>query len=79
MAIATFVVVLRHRPRRRSLVVLAAVLGLGVPAQAVLGGVTVLTDLNPWVVSAHLMFSLAMIARRRGVRADGSTSWMTRL
>ena len=37
------------------------VLALGVPAQAVLGGITVLTDLNPWTVSLHLLLSMAMI------------------
>ena len=36
-------------------------LALGIPAQAVVGGITVLTDLNPWVVSFHLLVSLAMI------------------
>jgi cytochrome c oxidase assembly protein subunit 15 len=46
---------------RRSLVRLALVLALGVPAQAVVGGVTVLTDLNPWVVAFHLLVSMAMI------------------
>ena len=41
---------------------LAFVLALGIPgAQAIIGGVTVLTDLNPWVVSFHLLCSLAMI------------------
>ena len=35
---------------------------LGVPAQAVLGGITVLTDLNPWTVALHLMVSMAMIS-----------------
>jgi len=62
VAIATWLVVIRYRPRRRSLVVLATLLALSVPAQAVLGGLTVLTDLNPWVVSSHLLFSLAIIA-----------------
>ncbi len=62
VAVATWVVVVRYRPRRRPLVVLATLLALSVPAQAVLGGVTVLTHLNPWVVSTHLMFSLAIIA-----------------
>ncbi|MBA2639708.1 MAG: COX15/CtaA family protein [Nocardioidaceae bacterium] len=37
-------------------------LALGVPAQALLGGVTVLTDLNPWVVALHLMLSMLLIA-----------------
>ena len=42
--------------------VLAFWLALGIPAQAVVGGITVLTDLNPWVVSFHLLVSLAMIS-----------------
>ncbi|MGZ4489085.1 MAG: COX15/CtaA family protein, partial [Nocardioides sp.] len=29
--------------------------------QAVIGGITVLTDLNPWVVSFHLLCSMAII------------------
>jgi len=33
-----------------------------IPAQAVLGGITVLTDLNPWVVSLHLVISLAIVS-----------------
>ena len=37
-------------------------LGLSVPAQAVLGGITVLTDLNPWVVAFHLLFSMGIIS-----------------
>ena len=42
-------------------VVLSTVVALGVPAQAVVGGITVLTDLNPWIVSFHLLVSMAMI------------------
>lgn len=41
---------------------LAAVALAGIPAQAVLGGVSVLTHLNPWVVSGHLLLSMAIIA-----------------
>jgi cytochrome c oxidase assembly protein subunit 15 len=59
VAIATFVVAWRYG--RRSLTRLALVLALGVPAQAVIGGITVLTDLNPWIVAFHLLVSLAMI------------------
>ena len=40
---------------------LATVIALGVPAQALIGGVTVLTDLNPWIVSFHLLVSMAII------------------
>lgn len=59
VAIATFVAALRHG--RRSVVRLSVLLGLGVPAQALIGGVTVLTDLNPWIVAFHLLVSMAMI------------------
>ena len=47
---------------RRDLLRLSVVLGLAIPAQAVLGGITVLTDLNPWVVSFHLLLSLAIVS-----------------
>ena len=59
VAVATFLAALRAG--RPALTRLALVLGLGVPAQAVLGGITVLTGLNPWTVSLHLLLSLAMI------------------
>jgi heme a synthase len=62
IAVATWVAAMRARPRRRSLRVLATVLALGIPGQALIGGVTVLTDLNPWVVSLHLVLSMVMIA-----------------
>jgi cytochrome c oxidase assembly protein subunit 15 len=35
---------------------------LGTVAQAVLGGITVLTGLNPYTVSAHLLVSMAIVA-----------------
>jgi cytochrome c oxidase assembly protein subunit 15 len=38
----------------------AAVLA-GIPLQAVLGGITVLTGLNPWVVACHFLASMAVI------------------
>jgi cytochrome c oxidase assembly protein subunit 15 len=59
VAIATFVAA--WRLGRRSVTRLAFVIGLGVPAQAVVGGITVLTDLNPWIVAFHLLVSMAMI------------------
>jgi heme a synthase len=61
IAVATWVAAMRARPRRRSLRALATVLLLGIPGQALIGGITVLTDLNPWVVSLHLMLSMVMI------------------
>jgi cytochrome c oxidase assembly protein subunit 15 len=48
--------------RQRRYVALAVAALLGVPAQAVLGGLVVLTDLNPWLVAAHFLLSMAIIA-----------------
>lgn len=45
---------------RRPLV-LSTLIALGVPLQAVIGGVTVLTDLNPYVVALHLLASMAIV------------------
>lgn len=61
IAVATWVAAMRHRPQRSSLRGLATLLAVGIPTQALLGGVTVLTDLNPYVVALHLLLSLAMI------------------
>jgi cytochrome c oxidase assembly protein subunit 15 len=61
IAIATWTATMRSQPPRRSLRILATVLALGIPLQAGLGGITVLTDLNPWIVSGHLLLSMAMI------------------
>lgn len=40
---------------------LSFLIGLYIPAQAVIGGITVLTDLNPWVVSLHFLSSMVII------------------
>ena len=61
LAVATWLVAMRIRPARPAVRRLATVLLLGIPAQAVIGGISVLTDLNPWVVSFHLVCSLALI------------------
>ncbi len=76
IVLAGLVAALRQRPRRRSLVVLAAAVLLGIPAQGVIGGITVLTDLNPWVVGLHFLLSMALIAGayafwRRADEPDG--------
>ena len=62
IALACFVAALLQRPRRRSLVLLALAVGLGIPGQGVIGGITVLTNLNPWVVGLHFLLSMALIA-----------------
>lgn len=58
--IAALVMFAAYRQRRE--VRLAALALAGIPAQAVLGGITVLTDLNPWTVAAHFLLSMSIIA-----------------
>ena len=60
VAIATVVVVFRSV--RRDLRTLAVIGFLGIPAQALLGGITVLTGLNPWTVAAHFLLSRVLVA-----------------
>jgi cytochrome c oxidase assembly protein subunit 15 len=59
-AIAVLVAVFRSD--RRDLRPLAVLSFLGIPAQALLGGVTVLTELNPWFVAAHFLLSAVLVA-----------------
>lgn len=59
-ALAVVVEVLKTR--RKDLRLLAAGQLLGILAQGVLGGITVLTDLNPFAVAGHLLLSMALIA-----------------
>ena len=47
---------------RRTRLIWAWAVVAGIPAQAVLGGLTVLTDLNPWLVACHFLLSSALIA-----------------
>ncbi|HEV2087580.1 MAG TPA: COX15/CtaA family protein [Cryptosporangiaceae bacterium] len=54
-------VIAAQRPRRRALVWLAAFQFVGFLGQGVLGGVTVLTGLNPWVVAGHFLVSTVLI------------------
>jgi cytochrome c oxidase assembly protein subunit 15 len=49
------------RKERRDLFLLALGLLASIPAQAVIGGVTVLTNLNPWVVGLHFLVSMALV------------------
>jgi cytochrome c oxidase assembly protein subunit 15 len=48
--------------RRRDLAWLSAALPLGIVAQAVVGGIVVLTKLNPAMVAAHYLLSSAILA-----------------
>ena len=50
-----------REPRRKDLTWLSIGLVLGVIGQAVLGGITVIFDLSPPIVMAHLLLSMALV------------------
>src|SRR5436190_627487 len=54
--------VVAWRAGRRDLLRLALLLLGGILAQALLGGLTVLTGLNPVTVMAHFLVSMALVA-----------------
>jgi cytochrome c oxidase assembly protein subunit 15 len=62
VVLSTLVGVYRSPLTRPDLRRLALVLFLGIPLQAVVGGISVLTDLNPWVVMLHLIISMDLVA-----------------
>ena len=63
IALFTFIVVRRTlKTFRKGLTWPALLLGLGIIAQALLGGLTVLTGLNSWVVGAHFLLSGVLIS-----------------
>jgi heme a synthase len=64
-AALTFISALLYRENGRprpDLRWLAGGLALGIPLQGVIGGITVLTQLNPYVVGLHLLLSMVLIA-----------------
>ncbi|MBP2216765.1 heme A synthase [Arthrobacter sp. CAN_C5] len=61
IAIAMVVSLWNLRKERKDLFRLAIALAAGIPAQAILGGITVLTQLNPWVVGWHFIVSMVLI------------------
>jgi cytochrome c oxidase assembly protein subunit 15 len=48
-------------PQRRAIIILAFIPFVGTAAQAVLGGITVLTGLHPLIVSAHFLVSMGLV------------------
>jgi len=92
--IACLLLALLRRPYRRDFTVLGGLLVVGVVAQAVLGGITVLTGLNPVTVMGHFLLSMVMIVvcatlvwrvvrERRGrperPQLDALTVWLVRM
>lgn len=59
--LAIWAVVTRWPQRGRMHVLAFGVLG-GIVAQGVVGGITVLTGLNPWIVMAHFLLSMVLVA-----------------
>ncbi|GAB2819036.1 COX15/CtaA family protein [Alpinimonas psychrophila] len=80
VAIAAFVLILRMRKQRRDLFWLTLLIGLGIPAQAVIGGISVLMKLNPYVVGFHFVVSIGLIILStilvfRVYRGNAPRSW----
>lgn len=61
VALLMLVALWRIRKERRDLFVLALGLLASIPAQAIIGGITVLSGLNPWVVGLHFLVSMALV------------------
>lgn len=61
LALALLVLVWRVRARRRDLYALAWIVMAGIIAQAVVGGITVWTGLNPFIVGFHYVVSLGLV------------------
>jgi cytochrome c oxidase assembly protein subunit 15 len=61
IAILVFISVLRLRTERRDLFVITLLQGLSIPLQAVIGGITVLTGLNPYIVGLHFVVSILLV------------------
>ncbi|NJC65334.1 heme A synthase [Planosporangium flavigriseum] len=76
LALACVVSALCQRPRSRPLTLWSALVLAQIPAQAVIGGITVLTNLNPWVVGLHFLASMVVIAAayQLWVRTAGAPS-----
>ena len=62
LAVAGLAIAVLQKPRRTRVIRLATLVLLGIPAQIVLGGITVRTHLNPWAVASHFLLSIAIIA-----------------
>jgi heme a synthase len=61
VAFVLVVLVWRIRAQRRDLFTLAFIVGAGVVAQAIVGGITVWTGLNPFIVGFHYVSSLVLV------------------
>lgn len=60
-ALGAFLAAWRNRGLNSKLWWLTLGIGIGIPLQGVIGGITVLTRLNPYVVALHLLLSVALV------------------
>lgn len=67
ISVAMFLAVVRLWRTHRSLVVRTLIIGFGIPLQGVIGGITVWTNLNPWVVALHFLASSALVLVATGL------------
>ena len=65
-ALAVLLLILRMRRTRRDLFTLSVIVLVGIVAQALVGGVTVLTGLNAWIVGFHFIATLALVSITAG-------------
>lgn len=88
IAIGTVIATWRWADATRTQLRLVLGIALGIPFQGVIGGITVLTDLNPWVVSLHLILSMALVVaatvflvslRRDEGSASPRAAWVVRI
>ena len=68
---AVAVVIYAIRKARRDLIWRALLQVLGILGQGVIGGITVLTDLNPLAVASHFILSIFLIAGAASIVARG--------
>lgn len=61
ISVAMFLAVVRLWSTHRPLVVRTLIIGFGIPLQGIIGGITVWTDLNPWVVALHFLASAGLV------------------
>ncbi|MCX6418343.1 MAG: COX15/CtaA family protein [Actinobacteria bacterium] len=73
--VGALIAAMRNRPRRKVLISFAFLLFVGVAAQAVIGGITVLTGLNPLSVASHFLVSAVLIAVAVALYERGNESF----
>jgi cytochrome c oxidase assembly protein subunit 15 len=87
IAIFALLFVLKYRRQRRDLFILTVIPACSVLFQAVVGGITVLSGLNPYVVGLHFVLSIVLVVlaavlvfrvyNGNGVRVRSVPAWLS--